>query len=64
MSQVTCKIFDTIDYTFNSLFTATAPITYGAGQEIYYTDVTGVITIPSNIASLAGGTMPISSYCA
>ncbi|QIW99858.1 hypothetical protein AMS68_005376 [Peltaster fructicola] len=39
--------------TFETIFTATAPVFAGQGQDIYYTDVVGNIIIPQYITSLA-----------
>ncbi|KAK4504357.1 hypothetical protein PRZ48_005273 [Zasmidium cellare] len=50
---VTCQIYGFISQTFDTVFTATAPVYGGSGQEIYYTDVVGTIDVPSYITSLA-----------
>nr|POE96967.1 hypothetical protein CFP56_63792 [Quercus suber] len=49
---VTCAVYGFINQTFEAVFTATAPVFGGSGQEIYYTDVVGTIDIPSSITSL------------
>lgn len=50
---VTCEILDFVNQTFKTVFTATAPVYGGSGQEIYYTDVVGNVEIPSSITDLA-----------
>jgi len=50
---VTCQIYYFLNQTFDTVFTATAPVYGGQGQEIYYTDVTGNIDIPESIVNLA-----------
>nr|POE48767.1 hypothetical protein CFP56_38863 [Quercus suber] len=51
---VTCAVYGLLNQTFEAVFTATAPVFGGSGQEIYYTDVVGTIDIPSTITSLGG----------
>lgn len=50
---MTCKLLGFLNQTFSTVFTATAPVYGGTGQQIYYTDVSGTIYIPSSITSLA-----------
>lgn len=50
---VTCTLLG-LNQTFETAFSATAPVTAGAGQEIYYTDFAGLIDVPANIVNLAG----------
>jgi len=50
---VTCSIYGFINQTFKTVFTATAPVFGGSGQQIYYTDVVGNIDVPANIVNLA-----------
>lgn len=50
---MTCNLLGFLKQTFKTVFTATAPVTGGSGQEIYYTDVVGTIDIPSYITNLA-----------
>jgi hypothetical protein len=51
--QVTCNLLGFLPQTFKTVFTATAPVFGGSGQQIYYTDVVGNIEIPSYIVNLA-----------
>lgn len=48
-----------LNQTFDTIFSATAPVFGGTGQQIYYTDVVGTIIIPfyiTTLAPLAGAT--------
>lgn len=53
MMEVSCNLAALLTNTFETIFTATAPVFAGSGQNIYYTDVVGTIIIPSSITGLA-----------